>query len=332
MPEQKIALLFPGQGTQYAGMGKDIYEDACYGQSTREVYEKSCGILGRVTSLFCFNSTLQKISFKKTNYTQIAVFVTNHAFYNILNEKFPGLKYYATAGHSLGQYNALVASGAVSFEDALQLVQKRADYMGKVSRQINGGLLALIGNFDESSALKLNEELKTSNVCITLFNSPRQIVIGGKKINLEEIAEKLKEKKIRSAKVDVQGPFHTPYMEKAADMLKEDIFSTPFNLATVPVVANSSARFIVDPKDIEHEIYEQISSPVKWSQSLKRMAEEGIDLYVVAGADKNEFVRKTIEQTNKNAKVLVAKDIRSLDDAVCQLTSISLNTCSNSDE
>lgn len=316
MAEEKIALLFPGQGTHYVGMGRDLYDKH---PAIRNVYDKAAEILdirARVMSL----GKLQHFGFKRTDYVQIGVFVANHAMYELFRSRYPDLRYHATAGHSLGEYNALVASGAISFELALPLVQKRGKHMHDSSNKTNGGLVALIAKSHTDLGKQLSE-LEARKVYPALYNSPGSITIGGRKESLDSAVAELEEKGIRAVKVNVEGPFHTLYMKDAADMLRKDINSTRFNFAAVPIVANSSARFILDPMDIEQELYAQVYSPVMWADSIKRMRESGIDFFIVIGLDKDEFIKKTVGRVDKDVRVMTVMDIPSLYNVAIMLNS-----------
>jgi len=324
MNEQKIAIIFTGQGTQYQGMGNDIRSAF---PTAREVYRRAKDILGFYTNLMCFNSIIQKRSFERTDYVQIAIFVTNHALYSVLHEYLPDLKFHATAGHSLGEYNSLVLSKALEFEQALKLVKLRGAYMHKISKDISGGLLAIVGYSDTSLTEELNN-LKKKGIYIALLNTERQMVIGGKKLDLEYAKEELKKSGLRISTLNVEGPFHTPYMQKAADYLREGIDQIEVNLGNVPVVANSSARFIIDPLDIKEELYKQIFNPVNWVDSIRRMYEFGIRFYLIIGADKyevtrgmiNHIVRGMVKEIDEKIKIMVVKDERSLENVVNELS------------
>ena len=312
MNSGKIALLFPGQGTQYEGMGRDIYNKY---PTARNVYDTAEQVLGLRLMFDSKRNLIRKIldgyqrkKLKRTDYAQLEIFVTNHAFYEVFREMAPNLKYDAVAGHSLGEYNALVAAGAICFEDALRLVHKRGLYMRDVSREVDGGLVALRVKNGED-LLALARKFENRDVYLALINSPNQIVVGGLKTALESVIKDFEIGK----KVEVEGPFHTKYMGPAASQLKGDLDYIDFKLASVPIVANSSARFIVDPKDIEEELYLQLFNPVKWSNSIKNMTQQAFVRYILVGADKNHIIRNMVQQTNPNAEVLMIKDAESLE-------------------
>ena len=258
----------------------------------------------------------QKVKLTNTDYAQLAVFVTNHAFYEVLKKKVPDLKYSAVAGHSLGEYNAMVATGALRFEDALKLVQKRSQYMHSVSSKVDGGLVALVGKDDEElDALK--QDLKNRGVYVALINAPQEIVVGGPNVELEKLIKEYGQRYTR--KIKVEGPFHTSYMQPAAEQLKDDLSSIGFKLASIPIVANSSARFIVDPEEIEEELSSQVFNPIQWSKSIERMQKQGFMVYLIVGADKYNIIKNMVKKINQDAEVLTVKDAESLENIAIKI-------------
>lgn len=305
MPEQKTALIFPGQGTQWYGMGNDAYQAS---QHARAIYDAAWKSLG-------IEKGERNIPFESLNRTdkqQLAIYVTNHVFFELFRKAFPDFKYHAVAGHSLGEYNAVVASGALEFEDGLKLVEKRGRYMHEASARVETGLAALIvgEGIDIDDTLR---ELENEGIYAALSNSKRQIVVGGPRSSLEAATQRLIKAGIRTITLPVEGAFHTRYMNEAADQLRSDLNQTSFKLAEVPIVANSSSRYIVDPEDIKYELYLQVNKLLKWFDSVRRMLEQGIQNYLVIGADRTDIMKGLIRQVNKKVEVFTIKDMQTLD-------------------
>ena len=309
-----IALIFPGQGPQYEGMGRDIYNKFPTARNVYEIAEDSLGVkllFNPRTSLFRnLADYYQKIRLKGTDYAQLVIFVTNHAFYEVLKEKMPSISYRATTGHSLGLYNAIVAAGAMSFSDTMKLVRKRGRYMHDVSKKANGGLVTVFLK-DGEDLNALARSLEKKGVYVAVFNTHKQIVVGGPKNALDDVIDEFGQRNVR--KLEIGCPSHTIYMQEAADMFKDDIDSFDFRLPSMPIVTNSSARFIVDPRDIQQELYEQLYKPVKWQQSVEILVQQGIQTLIVVGADKRNVIKRIIEQINPNVKVFGLKDAESLE-------------------
>jgi len=305
MPEQKTALIFPGQGTQWYGMGNDAYQASPHARAIYDAAGISLGI-GKGERNIPFESL------NRTDKQQLAIYVANHVFFELFRKAFPGFKYHAVAGHSLGEYNAVVASGALGFEDGLKLVEKRGRYMHEASARVETGLAALLvrEGTDIDATLR---ELENDGIYVALSNSARQVVVGGPRSSLETAIQRLTKAGIKAIHLPVEGAFHTRYMNEAAEQLREDLNQTTFKLAEVPIVANSSSRFIVDPEDIRYELYLQVNKLLKWFDSIRRMLEQGIQNYLVIGADSAEVMKGLIRQVNKEVKVFTIKDMQTLD-------------------
>lgn len=315
MVEKKMALIFPGQGTHWDSMGSDIYSSF---DNVRSFYAKSFETLGlpEITG----PNPFAQYDLSRTDNQQIAIFITNQVFYALLNTLLLGKprglpKYSLVTGHSLGEYNALVVAGALSFNDALGLIEARGKRMHECAIKQDGGLVALLGNIDQEARDLMEEK----GVHPALYNFDDNIVVGGSSSALNGVIGYLQNRGIRAIKLDVEGPFHTKYMKDAADKFKDDILKTPFYKLDTPVIVNSSAVQINTQEEIDNELYAQIFNPVRWTDTIRRLVTEGVELYVVAGADKREFIRKTIQRIKSDAEVLVVKDIPSLEHAVSVL-------------
>lgn len=271
------AYVFPGQGAQFVGMGKDLYET---NEAARDLFEKANDILGfRITDLM-FNGTDEDL--RRTDITQPAVFLHSVVLAKALGDDFrPDM----TAGHSLGEFSALVAAGALSFEDGLRLVSARAHAMQKACELKPSTMAAIIGLPDE----KVEEVLKSVDgvvVCAN-YNCPGQIVISGEEPAIDEACKLLSEAGARRAlKLKVGGAFHSPLMEPARAELAAAIEKTEFHTPVCPVYQNVDAKPHTDPAEIKANLVAQLTSPVRWTASVQQMVADGADEFTELGPGK----------------------------------------------
>ncbi len=271
------AYVFPGQGAQFVGMGKDLYENNA---TARELFEKANEILGfRITDLM-FEGTDEDL--RRTDITQPAVFLHSVVLAKALGEDCqPDM----TAGHSLGEFSALVAAGALSFEDGLRLVSARAHAMQKACELKPSTMAAIIGLADE----KVEEVLATVDgvvVCAN-YNCPGQIVISGEEPAIDAACKALSEAGARRAlKLKVGGAFHSPLMEPARAELAEAIERTSFNTPNCPIYQNVDARPHTDPAEIKANLIAQLTAPVRWTASVQNMVADGATEFVELGPGK----------------------------------------------
>ncbi|MCU0460797.1 MAG: ACP S-malonyltransferase [Bacteroidales bacterium] len=268
------AYIFPGQGAQFAGMGKDIYEKY---PIAKEMFEKANSILGfRITDLM-FSGTDEDL--KQTKVTQPAIFIHSTILAAVLGENF---KPEMVAGHSLGEFSALVANKTLSFEDGLLLVSKRAMAMQKACEKTPSTMAAIIGAEDkvvEEVCESISEVVVPAN-----YNSPGQIVISGSNEGIDKAIEALKNKGVKRAiKLAVGGAFHSPLMEPARIELEEAIRSTHFSQPVCPVYQNFNAKPSSDPETIKANLVAQLTSPVRWTQSVINMITDGATLFTEVG-------------------------------------------------
>lgn len=270
------AYVFPGQGAQFTGMGKDLYEHSAV---ARELFEKANEILGfRITDIM-FEGTAEQL--KETKVTQPAVFLHSVILAKTLADFQPEM----VAGHSLGEFSALVASGALSFEDGLKLVSQRALAMQKAC-EITPSTMAAVLNLDD----KVVEDICASIEGVVVaanYNCPGQLVISGELKAVEEACEKMKEAGAKRALLlPVGGAFHSPMMEPAREELAAAIEATHFNDPVCPVYQNVPASAVSDAATIKQNLITQLTAPVKWTQSVQQMIADGATSFTEVGPGK----------------------------------------------
>lgn len=288
----KRAYVFPGQGAQFVGMGKDLYETS---PVANELFEKANDILGfRITDVM-FEGTDEEL--RQTKVTQPAIFLHSVILAKTLGEDF---KPNMTAGHSLGEFSALVAAGALSFEDGLKLVYKRALAMQKACEQNPSTMAAILGLPDE----------KVTEICATIddvvvpanYNCPGQIVISGSMTGIEIACEQLKAAGAKRAlPLKVGGAFHSPLMEPAKVELSEAITATSFSTPVCPVYQNVSTVGETNPETIKSNLVAQLTAPVKWTQSVQNMIADGATEFVELGP--GSVLQGLISKINKETSV-----------------------------
>jgi [acyl-carrier-protein] S-malonyltransferase len=283
------AYVFPGQGSQFSGMGKGLYE-----QSTlvRDLFEKANDILGfRITDIM-FSGTDEDL--RQTKVTQPAVFLHSVLLAKSLGEEFrPDM----VAGHSLGEFSALVTAGALSFEDGLKLVYKRALAMQKACEAHPSTMAAILGLPDETveaiCATITDEVVVPAN-----YNCPGQVVISGSNEGIEKACKLLTEAGAkRAVKLSVGGAFHSPLMEPARLDLSVAIKNAPFSVPACPIYQNVNAKPQTDPEVIKSNLVAQLTSPVRWTQSVQAMIADGVDSFTELGP--GVVLQKLINKINK---------------------------------
>ena len=264
----KTAYIFPGQGSQFPGMAKDLYE------GNKELMDKANAILGFNITDIMFNGTADDL--KATKVTQPAIFI-HSAILAMAQEQKPDM----VAGHSLGEFSALVACGALSFEDGLKLVAVRATQMQKCCEKVPGTMAAVI-KLDDQTIEKICADIP--GVVPANYNSPGQVVISGEQAAVEEACAKLKEAGAKRAIVlPVSGAFHSPLMEPARVELAKAIEATPFNKPFCPIYQNVTALPTTDPEVIKANVLKQLTSPVRWTKTVQNMIADGALRFVEIG-------------------------------------------------
>ncbi len=296
-----IAYVFPGQGSQYPGMAKEFVE----------AFPRAKAMMQEADDLLHIHLSRTMLEgpeelLRQTEYTQPAIFL-----HSMIALKCEGMSDHdeapepqAAAGHSLGEYTALTASGALEFNDALALVYLRGTLMAEAGKRSSGTMAAIIGM--EATVLStLCEEVETETGSIVRpanFNSPGQIVISGSNFGVSEVMRRAKAAGVRIAKeLPVSGAFHSPLMQYAADGLREALQSTEITEPSIPVFSNVTAEPAKDPEDIRRLLVEQLTSPVRWEQSVKNMYDFGIREFIEFGPGK--VLQGLITRTLSNVKV-----------------------------
>lgn len=286
----KHAYIFPGQGAQFPGMGKNLYNS---NEQAKELFEKANEILGFRISDVMFSGTEEEL--KQTNVTQPAVFLHSVITYLV----HPELKPDMTAGHSLGEFSALVAAGALSFEDGLKLVSKRAAAMQKACEQNPSTMAAILGL----------EDVKVEEVCASItdevvvpanYNCPGQLVISGSIAGIDKACEAMKAAGAKRALVlQVGGAFHSPLMEPARKELQEAIEQTDFKMPVCPVYQNVDAKPYVNPEDIKANLINQLTAPVRWTQTVQNMVADGATEFTECGP--GNVLQGLVKKINKES-------------------------------
>lgn len=275
----KTAFLFSGQGSQYVGMLKDIYEKY---SDAKKIIDFADEILGYKISDICFNGPADKL--KETRYTQPALFLHSSVVFSLIKDK---IQFDTVAGHSVGEYAALFAAGVITFEDALKLVSKRGELMFKAGELESGTMFAVI-NLDEAKLEKVCKELTekgNGNIVVAAnYNSPGQIVVSGSAEYLRNNANAFKQAGARIVKeLQVSGAFHSPLLKPAKEDLEKAINEIDFKDAKVDVYPNVWAKPIVSGSKLKQALIEQLMSPVRWTQTLIEMKNNGINKFIEIG-------------------------------------------------
>lgn len=288
----KKAVIFPGQGAQFTGMGKGLFDDF---ENARSLFETADNLLGEKISDACFYGPDEKL--KDTSYQQIAVFLVSAVCWDIFRSRIKDLPDFY-AGLSLGEYTALYAAGVVSFEDALSLVKDRASFMAEAAVNNPSTMLAVIGLEDKVLEENGDEGFYTANL-----NCPGQVVISLAKDKLEEVKSFLEEKGAEKiVELQVSGGFHSPFMKEAEDKLRDKIYSVTFNHSDIPIVSNVDALPHTDKEEIRFNLIKQLTNPVLWQKSIEFMKNEGVRTFYETGPSK--VLRGLLRKIDKSLSVV----------------------------
>jgi [acyl-carrier-protein] S-malonyltransferase len=291
----KHAFVFPGQGSQFPGMGKDLYNNSAFG---KKLFELANDVLGFRISDIMMNGTEEDL--KRTDVTQPAVFLHSVIAYKSIENAAPDM----VAGHSLGEFTALVANGTVSFEEALNLVAIRASAMQKACTMQPSTMAAVLGlDDDKVELICLETQEETGEIVVAAnYNCPGQLVISGSIKGVEKACEKMKAAGAKRALIlPVGGAFHSPLMEPARAELEAAIESTNFHIPTCAIYQNVVAKAVMDKEEIKENLIAQLTNPVRWTQSVQAMIADGASSFIEAGPGK--VLQGLIQKINKTVAV-----------------------------
>ncbi len=348
MEKQKVAFIFPGQGSQYAGMGmeisnhypiaKDIFlraddllgykiSDLCWEKDEKHSREKMRNWMRVMGDRFHLEF-LERLAARKrplleyTRYSQPAVFTASVACLEALRFELQNrgvrFDFDMAAGHSLGEYTALYSAGALDFEEALLLVKSRGEFMQECGDDIeNAGLLSVVS---KTKMFGIDQICQRSNVQIAVYNNDYQVVLGGYEDNLNAAKQIAEEMGFKGIALKVSGPFHTYLMKPASDRMKSYLEAVDLKVASRPIIANASTRAIVDPADIKAELVDQIFRPVLWKDSTEKMIRSGIRTFVEIGPGR--VVSGLIARIDPSVKTVAIENRSTLETAVEELAKI----------
>jgi len=301
----RVAFLFPGQGSQYVGMGQEL---AAQYPAVARRFQQANELLGFDLTKLCWEGPEEEL--KKTVNQQPAILTLSVACLELLTEQ--GIRPDVTAGLSLGEYSALVAAGSLSFEEAVPLVRQRGRFMQEAVPLGVGCMAALLGlSTEQVDALCAEVSAETGlKVEGANYNCPGQIVVSGHTRAVERAMERAVEKGGRAVRLSVTAPFHSSLLVRAGEMLAEALSSVSVRDAEIPVVANVTADYVTRAGEIRRLLIEQVSRPVRWEESIRRMIADGVDTFVEVGPSKSlsGFVKKI----DKSVRVFNVEDARSL--------------------
>lgn len=307
MESSKIAFVFPGQGSQYSGMGKELYKGF---KESRDVFDEASYILDVDMARLCFEEDERQLC--DIEKTQIAILTHSISALRVV-ERY-GIRPDVVAGLSLGEYSAIVSSERLNFNNAIKLVRRRGIYMEEAAKCVNGGMAAILG-LDRCEIMKICNECSVKSgfeiVEIANYNCPGQIVISGEINALKKACKMAKNR--GAAKVvplNVSGPFHSSLLKEAAEKLEIDLENTEFNKSTIPLIANITAEYIDDYK-IREVLKKQVTSSVRWEDTINRMIKDGIDIFIEIGPGR--VLSGFIKKINKKLPVYNVEDKKSLE-------------------
>lgn len=306
----KIAFVFPGQGSQHVGMGKEIYEKF---PEAQEIFTTASDALGYDVTDLSFNGPVEELN--KTFRTQPCILTTSIAIYRVLLSK--GIKPSVVAGHSLGEYSALVAAGVLSFADGIRLTEKRGQFMQEAVPEGKGLMAAILG-LERNKVNEICASLQAGYAAPANYNCPGQIVIAGEKIAVEEAIKLCKEAGAkRAVALSVSVPSHCKLMYDASQRLGGILDKIEFKKPAVPIVNNADALFLQGIEEIKSSLIRQLNSPLLWEDTVKAIAASGINTFVEVGPGK--VLSGLIKRIVPEARILNVEDTKSLENTISSL-------------
>jgi [acyl-carrier-protein] S-malonyltransferase len=313
----KIGLLFPGQGSQYAGMGKEFYDNF---SQARALFDKANAVLGFDLTKIMFEGPEEVL--RQTQYTQPAIFAASGAFFEVFSKAI-GLSASSClcAGHSLGEYSALCSSGVFSFEDGMNLVKKRGEFI-QLAAEKNPGAMAAIMGLEPGKVEQACKEASSEGVCEPAnFNTKEQTVISGNVRAVELACLKAKEKgALKTVMLNVSGAFHSSLMKEASALMAQELTKYNFVDPVYPVITNCDALPTTVAGQIKDKLVRQISSPVKWVDSINKMIEFGADIFIEIGP--KNVLSGLLRRIDRTKKCLNIEDQKTLDSTLKEIMSI----------
>ena len=293
-----FSVIFPGQGSQFVGMGKDLYEKY---DLVKKLFKEADDVLDISLSKIILEGPKEELDF--TTNTQPAIFLISYSIFNVIKKEFNidlnSAKYFA--GHSLGEYSALSSAGYLSFSETIKLLRTRGDAMQNAVPKGEGGMLAILGSSVERIEKILKDNQNNLIAQIANDNSEGQIVISGKNTDLDKLIKILKINNIKNIKLPVSAPFHCKLMQKATEIMKKEIEKINFQDSNITLISNVTANEIANKENIQKLLIDQIENRVRWRESINNMIDKGVNQFIEIGPGK--VLSGLVKRINKNVKI-----------------------------